>query len=205
VPRPRFDRLAPDQQDAILTAALREFAAHGYADASLNRIIAAAGLSKGAMYYYFDDKADLYLHVVGTQLGRLTGEPGGFTLFRATSAAGFWSALAVDALAALTTLSTLPEVAAVLRDAAGGSGAAVLRRGQEEFDSATRPWVERAIQRGQQLGAVRVDVPVELLCAVAGAMMQAMDAWYLTQRDVVRPDCGVVHDFIGMLRRALEP
>ena len=44
--RPRFHRLAIAQQERILDAALREFAAHGFGDASLNRIIAAAGISK---------------------------------------------------------------------------------------------------------------------------------------------------------------
>ena len=35
--------------------------AHGFENASLNRIIKKAGISKGAMYYYFDDKMDLYI------------------------------------------------------------------------------------------------------------------------------------------------
>jgi len=29
-------------------------------DASLNRVIDAAGISKGSMYYFFDGKEDLY-------------------------------------------------------------------------------------------------------------------------------------------------
>ena len=44
------------QQETILRAALAEFAAHGFADASLNRIIEAAGISKGSLYYYFDTR-----------------------------------------------------------------------------------------------------------------------------------------------------
>lgn len=205
MPRARFERLDPAQQDLILTAALREFAAHGFADASLNRIISAAALSKGAMYYYFDDKADLYLHVVTTQVGRLAGDPADLTFLREATADGFWSALAADSIRMLTRLSELPEVAAVLRDAAGGSGATVLGRGRQKLDAATDPWVVKGIRRGQQLGAVRSDLPVGLLAAVAGAMMQAMDAWYLAQRDVAAPDLQVVREFIGMLRRSLQP
>jgi AcrR family transcriptional regulator len=32
--------------------------------ASLNRILEQAGISKGSAYYYFDDKADVFLTVV---------------------------------------------------------------------------------------------------------------------------------------------
>jgi AcrR family transcriptional regulator len=43
-----------------LEAAAKEFVAHGFEAASLNRILDDAGISKGAAYYYFDDKTDLY-------------------------------------------------------------------------------------------------------------------------------------------------
>ncbi|NIP78742.1 MAG: TetR family transcriptional regulator, partial [Gemmatimonadetes bacterium] len=62
--RARFDNLEPERREAILAAAGDEFAAHGYSRASLNRIIEAAGISKGSLYYYFDDKADLFASVV---------------------------------------------------------------------------------------------------------------------------------------------
>ena len=69
--RPRFAKLAPAQQQAILGAALDEFAAHGFHDASLNRIIDAAGISKGSMYYYFDGKEDLFAHVTRVEFEQL--------------------------------------------------------------------------------------------------------------------------------------
>jgi AcrR family transcriptional regulator len=47
--RPRFAKLSQSQQEAILRAALDEFAAHGFHDASLNRVIDAAGISKGGL------------------------------------------------------------------------------------------------------------------------------------------------------------
>lgn len=135
MPRVRFERLDPAQQAVILDAALREFSTDGYAEASLNRIIAAAGLSKGA---------------ISTQMARLAGSPADLEFLRARSADDFWSMLESDSIRLLIRLSELPDVA-------------------------------------------------------AGAMMNAMDAWYLSRRDVAHPDRRVVHDFIGMLRRALQP
>ncbi len=48
----------------ILHAALRSFARRGYAAASVQEIVDAAHVSKPALYYYFDDKADLFRALV---------------------------------------------------------------------------------------------------------------------------------------------
>src|SRR5215831_2823931 len=70
MPRPRFQRAPAKKQEAILDAATREFATHGYEGASVNRILLAAGFSKGAFYYYFDDKADLAAAVIEREASR---------------------------------------------------------------------------------------------------------------------------------------
>ncbi len=48
----------------LLHAALRCFAQHGYAATSVQQIVDAARVSKPVLYYYFRDKADLFLAVV---------------------------------------------------------------------------------------------------------------------------------------------
>jgi len=55
---------------AILEAAAPEFAAHGFAGASLNRIIRASGLTKGGFYFHFPSKQALALAVLGDQYER---------------------------------------------------------------------------------------------------------------------------------------
>lgn len=50
-----------DALPALLEAALDEFSQRAFDEASLNRIIAAAGMNKGSFYYRFAGKLDLYL------------------------------------------------------------------------------------------------------------------------------------------------
>ena len=64
MPRPRFDKLDPERQEALLDAAMRELAARGPEGASLNKVLADVGLSKGVAYYYFDDREDLFVTVI---------------------------------------------------------------------------------------------------------------------------------------------
>lgn len=48
----------------LLAIARFEFATRGYADAATNDIVAKAGVTRGALYYHFKDKQDLFRVVV---------------------------------------------------------------------------------------------------------------------------------------------
>lgn len=50
--------------DALVRHARKVFAKKGYADASLGEIVRRAGVTKGALYHHFPDKAQLYRAVV---------------------------------------------------------------------------------------------------------------------------------------------
>ena len=58
----------PDVRRQVLDAALAEFTRHGYERASLDRIAAAAGFSKGAIYSNFAGKEDLFLSLMDQQV-----------------------------------------------------------------------------------------------------------------------------------------
>lgn len=47
-------------RERLVAAARRLFSARGFADVSVDEIAAAAGLTKGAVYYQFADKTDLF-------------------------------------------------------------------------------------------------------------------------------------------------
>jgi TetR/AcrR family transcriptional regulator len=51
-------------RERLLTAALKLFTAKGYAAAPVREIVAAAGVSKPALYYYFGSKEGIYLELM---------------------------------------------------------------------------------------------------------------------------------------------
>jgi AcrR family transcriptional regulator len=55
--------LEPQRRDALLNAALKEFVAKGFSEASTNIIAKEAGISKGLMFHYVINKKSLFLYV----------------------------------------------------------------------------------------------------------------------------------------------
>lgn len=60
----KVENLEPEKRKRILHAALREFAEKGYDQASTNQIVKEAEISKGMLFYYFNNKEDLYHYLI---------------------------------------------------------------------------------------------------------------------------------------------
>lgn len=63
-PGPKFRRRKAERPGEIVEAALAVFAEKGFAAAKLDEIARRAGVSKGALYLYFETKEDLFRAVV---------------------------------------------------------------------------------------------------------------------------------------------
>ena len=58
-----FRHLPADKQERVFAAALEEFADRGYHQASMNRLVAQAGIPKGSLYQYFPNKEGIFQHL----------------------------------------------------------------------------------------------------------------------------------------------
>lgn len=64
MPKQTFLNLPEEKRNAIVNAAIDEFAEYGFESASINRIVANSGISKGSFYQYFEDKRDVFMHLL---------------------------------------------------------------------------------------------------------------------------------------------
>lgn len=59
----KFFELSEEKRQAIINAAFEVFAMHDYKHAITDDIAAKAGISKGLLFYYFHNKAELYSYL----------------------------------------------------------------------------------------------------------------------------------------------
>ena len=172
--RERLEALSPERQSRLLDPAEAEFVAHGFEQASLNRILAAAGMSKGQGYYYFHDKADLYRAVIERGLRRLM-EAMAVSFPSPRTADEFWVQIA-DVFARMAIVLQRDEALATLArgiyEGPGAQAALVEPMGR------IRQQLDRLILLGQSVGAVRADLPQSLLAEVLFGAVREIDRWF---------------------------
>jgi AcrR family transcriptional regulator len=64
MPKQTFFNLPLDKRETIMNAAVEEFAEYGLENASTNRIVKNSGIAKGSFYQYFEDKQDVFMHLL---------------------------------------------------------------------------------------------------------------------------------------------
>jgi len=63
MPTQTFFNLPSEKQNKIIVVSKAEFSEHSFYDASINRIIKEADISRGGFYLYFKNKEDLFLYI----------------------------------------------------------------------------------------------------------------------------------------------
>jgi len=203
MPRLRFERAPVEKREPLLDAATHEFAAHGYEDASINRILLAGGFSKGSFYYYFDDKADLAVAVLERWAKCASSVWCDAPL--PNTPEEFWK---VGQSLIDQTMERLRHMPHVTLDAMMRLGTALARFPEVRERLASEPVtgmmtkITNVWKRGQEIGAVRTDLPLPTLLALLqdtkltlvrlllpsdrAATVDEIDAFTRTHWDLVR-------------------
>jgi AcrR family transcriptional regulator len=172
MPRPRFFHMPADARGRLLDLAMKEFADRGYDDASLNDILAKAGISKGAYYYYFDDKEDLFATAIEQALDAML-ERMPLPELDELTAEQFWPAVERSVGQWVKTLdpdSHLLRATFWVTEERRRSPrfAAVLAKGRALWST--------LVDAGQRVGCVRTDIPKPHLIRLIEANDAVLDA-----------------------------
>jgi AcrR family transcriptional regulator len=74
MPTSTWFRLNVAKRERVLEVAMREFGEHGYSTGSLNTIAREAGIAKGSLFQYFNDKLEFFAFVVDEASRRVREE-----------------------------------------------------------------------------------------------------------------------------------
>lgn len=175
-PFTRFNNLDPSKQRRILDVALDEFIEHGYEAASLNRIIQQSQTSKGSFYYYFEDKADLLVTILRQELS-LARWIEACGILSSADCAGFWGALEQmtrDGIEVLQRNPSLMRLGQILHSLPQ----AVRQQGElAAFIHKLGGQIAQLIEHGQQIQAVRDDMPTAIMVHLWMSVDMILDQW----------------------------
>lgn len=197
----RFQNLPAEQRASILAQAAATFAEHGYADCSYNELLRSLGMGKSQAYYYFADKADLFLTAVAASYERFYEQAADIPL--PTDALGFWDYVRSLNLLGFRFQSSDPIASGLTRAALESEVRFRIADALVHPEGTSREQHARWVALGQELGAVRRDLDRELLVRLSLELAIFVDGWFAERaRAATDDDCQRYADvFTDMARR----
>ena len=186
----------------LLEAALHEFHANGFQGASLDNIVQGTGVTKGALYHHFPNKAALGYAVVDEILRTWVMERWVEPLFETSDPIACLRGCAEEAMSQLShdevclgcPVNNLAQELSQIDDG--------FRSRIEAIFNDWRAGLARALRGGQDAGTVRADVDVERTAAFIVASLEGMvgAAKSAQSMELLRSMAGVMFDFLDGLR-----
>ncbi|GAB4532764.1 MAG: TetR/AcrR family transcriptional regulator [Anaerolineales bacterium] len=205
MPKETFFNLPEEKRGQITEAALDEFATLPYAQASVNRIVERAGISKGSFYQYFQDKEDLFLYL----LARMGEEKMAYLAptFAQAGQLDFFALLRSLYVGGLRFSMAHPRYAAIGEHLLRAKNTPIFERVVHDSTAASQAYFRQLLQQAIARGEVRPDVDLDLMGYLMGELNTLIMAYYAEH---VSPSFDnrlleTVDRFIDFMRRGLGP
>lgn len=191
---------------ALLDAALAEFAEKGYEQASINAILQAAGMSKGQFYYHFGNKEGLYLALIERLIAHKRDflarvmdpailQQDLFSIFKAQLRYGLAFARAYPAIDRFA--------ASFVRE----QGNPIYARALAVYNLQDNPLIDGLIERAAVRGELRDDMPLPVIKRIVGYLFtHAAEVVDLSDGEQMEANLGYLVAFMRAgLARESEP
>jgi TetR/AcrR family transcriptional regulator len=164
-----FLQLEEEKRERVLSAAINEFADKNYNNASMNVVVKSAGISKGALFKYFKNKAGLFAFVYKMALARVKDY---LRTVRDESAADdFFTRLQKVMLAGLDFIHAHPGLAAIYYRIVFTGDAPYKREIVAEVHGESLAFIESLISKGIERGELRSDLNPHLSAFLVEAVV----------------------------------
>lgn len=173
MPKSTFLNLPDDKRAKLIELALDEFAAQPYHQASLSRIVERAGIAKGSVYQYFENKLDLYRWLLGHEVPRRK-----LAAQRSVTASGpedgpedLQAWLRALVLGGIDSMLADPRLIAVVAPITQATADPELRQFYDELRNASHAAFVELLVPLRDEGQIRDDVELELVARVLGLVL----------------------------------
>ena len=205
MPLARYESIEESLKTRILDVSKEEFSAHGFEGASYNKIIQKIGISKGSMYYYFENKEDLFITCFLDAFAHATGRFGfDYTTFPVgDDVQTYWNSIKMISSKQWNDVLRHPLLMSLMRQLVLlGTDHPIFRKlnavceGLSEYGD-----LMAILEHGVEIGAIRDDVPLNVLVR----MNTEYEVWLMQEMQEKRlGEQQVVEKFFEMFKQLFE-
>jgi len=167
--------LESEKKNLIIRTALEEFSARDFDQASINQISKKAGLSAGNLYYYFENKEDLYITVVEYVMRELNLELGEFS--NKLLEGSFWENIKLWVLNRLKISIRDKEVGYFINKLFEYDTSKQINAIELKFKEKIRNEFRDLFNIGVEKGAIRSDLPLDFLFTIHLNLILTTNQW----------------------------
>jgi AcrR family transcriptional regulator len=209
MPKETFFNLKPEKRERILRSAVAAFNEHGFTEANIGAIAQSAGVAKGSMYQYFEDKRELFIYCVTWSLEYLMEKiktrmgSGEYDLFEYYS---------TDISLGIELVKEERDLAFFAQDVFLGKFKTMPEDSIKEMQRVSDDYILEMIKVGQEKGNLRRDIDENLLKLFLSGVVLKIKEYVLKEAEAFGFDItdermmgykAVVEDMIDMLKNGI--
>jgi len=169
--------------EKLVEAAIDEFSAHTYYEASLNRILKRAGVSKGEFYYHFRSKEELYLYILNLIVEK---KKENLSKVLKKKPNGFFELLEMGIKANIEMFRKYPKLSRMSFQLLKVRDKPIYRKVLTQFEDVSIEFLEKYVRQGVEEGEIRDDIPLEFLIKFLNMVFFHLNELYEDEIDIDR-------------------
>ncbi|MGE5631871.1 MAG: TetR/AcrR family transcriptional regulator [Caulobacteraceae bacterium] len=170
MPKDTFFNLSAEKQEKIVRAAISEFLKHGFEKGNVGDIAKSAGVAKGSMYQYFENKKELFIYSVRWAMDLFMNKYSKYTIPKDTDIFDYFYQSSKQIL---VMLREEKESAIFLQDVFLRKYSSMTDESTVVMMKAADEYVLKLIREGKNNGSIRKDIDDNILSMfLTGASMK---------------------------------
>jgi AcrR family transcriptional regulator len=166
MPKDTFFNLNEEKQENIMRTAINEFSNHGFEKGNIGEIAKSAGVAKGSMYQYFENKKELFLYSVQWSIELFMKKYHKYLVFT-DKEINFFDYLYETSKALIIQMRDERELVIFIQDVFLGKYKNLTDESMEYMTKVSDEYMLQYIRQGKENGYIRKDIDDKLLCIFA--------------------------------------
>jgi AcrR family transcriptional regulator len=181
MPKQTFHNLPSEKQEKIMRASISEFVKNGFEKGNVGEIAKNAGVAKGSMYQYFDDKKELFLSTVQWSIRFLMLKYSDKLTTPTDQNTNIFDYLAKNAKDIMLQMKEDRELVIFIQDVFLGKYQAYTDETMAYITKLSNEHILKLIKNGKQNGSIRSDISDHILSLFITGVTYKIKEYIMTQ------------------------